>query len=181
MELELGSFVDMGTLYWCRECQGHSTGELRCSACHEPRLKTRKGTGYKRIRNKPPFPLLGGVYFTGRVIKGHWNGFWKIMSVWETENGGRLFYPACCAIEEGRFFCYAFNPYDKGVQDYFAVMDYLGEYLANIDILDPTWRRVDVVNGEVLDTTDYELRGWCSTELNPKSQRIKDMEDNIPF
>ena len=181
MELPLGEFVDMSTLYWCRECQGYSTGKERCSACHEPRLTTKSGTGSKRVRKTPPFPLLGGVHYSGRIVKVYVKDVWQIYTIWETETNGRLLYPATCSIRHPSD-CLSSSGAEKlAVLDYFKVMDYLGEYLANITIEDPIWRRVDVVNGEILDTTDYALIGFLEDIEERKPQRIKDLEDHGPF
>ena len=156
MDLQLGSFVDLSALYWCRECQGYSPGKKRCSACHEPRLETKPGTNFKRVRKKPPFPLLGGVHYSGRIVKTYVRGSWQIYTTWETEYSGRLIYPATCPVNGGDEFKVGKALRLRARNDYFKVMNYLGEYLANIDIEDPAWRCVDVISGEVLDTTDWD-------------------------
>lgn len=181
MELPLGEFVDLSDLKWCRECQGYSTGSDRCSACHEPRLKTKAGTGYKRVRKTPPFPLMGGIHFSGRIVKVHIHGTWQIYTIWETENNGRLFYPATCSISNRDNHQIGNGVTLDGRNDFFKVMDYLGQYLANVTIQDPTWRQVDVINGEVLDTTDYALITFLEDIQDRKTPRIKDLEDHGPF
>jgi len=156
-EIKLGSYDDLTSLFYCQYCFGFTTGEKGCSCCGRLREYRKPVPKVKREFNPQPYPIYGGIHYTGRVTKVYLKGTWELLTVWQFEDGYQIFYPAACHLKDRIGLKGSLLPLPSFPADYLKVMDYLGEYLAAIDEADPMWRTVDVVNGEVLDTTNYGL------------------------
>ena len=145
------------TLYWCHSCFGHSRGEDRCNACGTPRNFKRVTYVKREVRPKEPPALRGGVAYQGRILRAFDDGRWTIYTIWETENHGRIYYPATRPVDKHDKCSYPLMFPSTGSSKYARIMDHLGQYLVNVDTESPFWRCVDVVSGELIDTTNWGL------------------------
>ena len=166
--------INLNTLHWCRRCCGHTTGDRSCDVCGTLRKDPQDWESFKKLERIKIEDALKGVYYSGRVVRARLWGSWDIFTIWHFNEGGTAFYPSTCKLDEREFY-FEFEPFgDASLGKPFDAYTYLGEYLANIEEEDPNWYRVEVVNGEVVDTTNYRLIDYLSDNDDDIQQQLED-------
>lgn len=154
---QIDNAEDLTFLVYCYSCHGHTQGKKVCPVCGQAKETEAPKKKYRRELPWAPSIFEKGICFSGRQLKAYVSGGWKIMSIWQSAEHYTILYPAMCHLHEKDEEISARNSSALAWNDYLRTMDYLGKYLANIEECDPLWFAVDVISGEVIDTTNYGL------------------------
>ena len=152
-----GDTEDLRFLVYCSICTGHTTGLKICPVCRQPKQNFKDSPKYRDKPKKVPSVFKKGLCYSGRQIKTYLDGKWQLQQLWNTGDGLSIAFPGMCFLKDKEEETKRIAVNVEAWIQYLKLMKYLGEYLANVRECDPMWFTVDVVSGEVIDTTNYGL------------------------